>query len=228
MNFFVYRKITLSFGWILIFLIFLLALPAYAQSLSLEELIAKVQDHYEKTRDLHASFVQQATIKSVNQTLTEEGTVYFKKPTRMLWDYSKPSRKKLVINPEKAWLYIPEDNIVYVQNARKILSSKMTVRFIAGIGKLKDDFHIMFPEQDARDENGNYLLSLTPNSKDMGIEKLHMKINKDTFYVMNFSFVDVYGNTTRLTFDHMKTNTNLPDDMFNFTPPDGVEIFTVP
>ena len=104
----------------------------------------------------------------------------------------------------------------------------MTVRFIAGIGKLKDDFHIAFPEQNVRDENGNYLLSLTPKSKDMAIEKLHMKINKDTFFIMNFSFTDVYGNMTKLTFDHMKTNTNLPDDMFNFTPPDGVEIFTVP
>ena len=208
--------------------ILLSTLPAYAQSLSLEELIVNVQDHYEKTKDLHATFVQRATIKSVNQTLTEEGTVYFKKPTRMLWDYSKPSHKKLVINPEKAWLYIPEDNIAYVQDAQKVLSSKMTIRFIAGIGKLKDDFHVMFPEQNARDENGNYLLSLTPKSKAMGIEKLLMKINKDTFYIMNFSFTDAYGNMTGLTFDHMKTNTNLPDDMFNFIPPENVEIFTVP
>ncbi|MBN2515486.1 MAG: outer membrane lipoprotein carrier protein LolA [Deltaproteobacteria bacterium] len=227
MNSFEYRKFK-SFKWIMILVIFLSTLPAYAQSLSLEELIVHVQNHYEKTRDLRATFVQRATIKSVNQTLTEEGTVYFKKPTRMLWDYSKPSHKKLVINPEKSWLYIPEDNIAYVQDAQKVLSSKMTIRFIAGIGKLKDDFHIMFPEQNAQDENGNYLLSLTPKSKDMGIEKLQMKINKDTFSIMNFSFTDAYGNMTGLTFDHMKTNTNLPDDMFNFTPPDGVEIFTVP
>jgi len=218
----------ISFKWIMILGIFLSTFPAYAQSLSLEELIVNVQNHYEKTFDLRATFVQQATIKSVNQTLTEEGTVYFKKPTRMLWDYSKPSHKKLVINPEKAWLYIPEDKIAYVQDAQKILSSKMTIRFIAGIGKLKDDFHITFPEQNARDENGNYLLSLTPISKDMGIEKLQMKINKDTFHIMHFNFTDVYGNMTRLTFDHMKTNINLPDDMFNFTPPDNVEIFTVP
>jgi outer membrane lipoprotein carrier protein len=212
----------------MILVIFMSTLPAYAQSLSLEDLIVNVQKHYEQTKDLQAMFVQQATIKSVNQTLTEEGTVYFKKPTRMLWDYSKPSHKKLVINPEKAWLYIPEDKIVYVQDAKKTLSSKMTVRFIAGIGKLKDDFHITFPEKNARDENGNYWLSLTPISKAMGIEKLQMKINKDTFYIMHFSFTDAYGNMTKLTFDHMKTNTNLPDDMFNFTPPDDVEIFRVP
>lgn len=227
MNAFDYRKFK-SFKWTMILVIFLSTLPAYAQSLSLEELIVNVQDHYEKTRDLQATFEQKATIKSVNQTLTEEGTVYFKKPTRMLWDYSKPSHKKLVINPEKAWLYIPEDNIVYVQDAKKVLSSKMTIRFIAGIGKLKDDFHVTFPAQNARDENGNYRLSLKPISKDMGIEKLQMTINKDTFYIMHFSFTDAYGNMTRLTFDHMKTNTDLPDDMFNFTPPEHVEIFTIP
>ena len=145
----------------------------------------------------------------------------------MLWDYSKPSHKKLVINPQKAWLYIPDDNLVYVQDATKILTSRITVRFIAGLGKLKDDFHVTFAEK-KYDEGGNYLLSLTPCNKEMGIERLFMKINKDTFQMMNFSFTDIYGNVTRLTFTDMKANINLSDSMFNFTPPEGVQIYEVP
>ena len=104
----------------------------------------------------------------------------------------------------------------------------MTVRFIAGIGKLKDDFQITFAPQNSTDEKGNYLLCLTPYSQEMGIEKLIMKINKDTFYTMNFNFIDIYGNMTKLTFTDMKTNINHPDSMFNYTPPEGVEIYEVP
>ena len=213
---------------IIIFLIIFTTTPIYAEPLPLEELIAKIQERYEQTKNLRAKFVQEATIKSINQTLTEEGTVYFKKPKRMLWDYSKPSHKRLVINPQKAWLYIPDENLVYVQDAKKVLTSKMTVRFIAGIGKLKDDFQITFAPQNSTDEKGNYLLCLTPYSQEMGIEKLTMKINKDTFYTMNFNFIDIYGNITKLTFTDMKTNINLPDSMFNYTPPEGVEIYEVP
>jgi outer membrane lipoprotein carrier protein len=200
----------------------------FAEPLPLDELIEKIQARYEQTRDLEARFVQDATIKSVTQTLTEEGTVYFKKPRRMLWDYSKPSHKKLVINPRKAWLYIPDDNLVYIQDAKKLLTSRITVRFIAGIGKLKGDFKIASAPENYIDKEGNYLLSLIPHSKKMGIEQLFMQINKDTFDVMNFTFTDIYGNTTRLTLTKMKINNNLPDSMFYFTPPAGTQIVNVP
>jgi len=212
---------------IILALIFPVA-PVFAEPLPLDQLVEKVQARYEQTGDLVARFVQDATIKSVNQTLTEEGTVYFKKPQRMLWDYSKPSHKKLVINPRKAWLYIPDDNLVYIQDAKKLLTSRITVKFIAGIGKLKGDFKITSTPENYIDEEGNYLLSLIPYSKEMGIEKLFMKINKDTFDVMNFTFSDIYGNTTRLTLTKMKINNNFPDNMFYFTPPAGTQIFEVP
>jgi len=62
--------------------------------------------------------------------------------------------KKLIINPSKAWLYMPDDNIVYIQDAKKALSSKMTIRFLTGIGKLKDDFEIAFSRQRLREYRG--------------------------------------------------------------------------
>lgn len=81
-----------------------------AQPLSLEQLTAKTQEVYEKTTDLKAGFIQEVTIKSMKKTEREEGTVYFKNPRMMLWDYTMPKSKKLVINAQKAWLYVPEED----------------------------------------------------------------------------------------------------------------------
>jgi outer membrane lipoprotein carrier protein len=205
-----------------------LAPCAEGERFSLEEVIAHVQEKYDRTQDLEARFVQKAVISSMNQTIIEEGPVYFKKPRRMLWDYTAPSEKKLVINPEKAWLYMPEDNLAYIQDTEKLFSSKMTIRFLAGIGKLKEDFHIAFHPEHQVDEKGNYRLCLTPRTGDMGIDKLFMTIDKGSFLVMSFSFTDIVGNTTALAFTNMKTNTGLTDSTFLFTPPPGVEIFEVP
>lgn len=195
---------------------------------TLEEVVAHVQAKYDETQDLHARFVQKAVVRSMNQTIIEEGTVYFKKPRRMLWDYTAPSEKKLVINPETAWLYMPEDNLAYIQDTETLLSSKMTIRFLAGIGELREDFHIAFHPEHEVDEKGNYRLSLTPRTGDMGIDTLFMTIDKDSFLVISFSFTDIVGNTTALTFTKMNTNTGLSDSLFVFTPPAGVEIFEVP
>lgn len=222
------NTINKHFSWIFAFLLLLSSASAHAQDPVLTQVIKNVQERYEQTNDLEASFIQEATIKSVNQTVTETGVVYFKKPQRMLWDYHTPSQKKLVINPEKAWLYVPEDNLVYVQDAQKILSSKMTVRFMMGVGKLQDDFQISFAGPNKIDANGYYDLCLLPRSKELGIEKLFMKVHKDTFFIMNFSFADMYGNTTKLTFSDMKTNMNLSDSIFTFTPPPGVNLYHVP
>ena len=216
------------FLWILTFILLSSVTSVHAEDPALKRVIANVQDRYEHTVDLKASFIQEATIKSINQTVTETGVVYLKKPQRMLWDYHTPSHKKLIINPEKAWLYVPEDNLVYVQDARQILSSKMTVRFMIGVGKLEEDFHISFTDPHHVDNDGHYDLCLLPRSNELGIDKLFMKVDRQTSFIINFSFADMYGNTTRLTFSDIKTNTNIPDGIFSFTPPQGVNVYHVP
>ena len=199
----------------------------FSRTLSLDELTAKTQAAYDHTVDFKANFIQEATIKSIDKTVKEEGTVYLKKPERMLWNYTKPSMKKLVINPRKAWLYIPDDNIVYVQDSKKVLSSKMTIRFLTGIGSLKDDFKIAFPDSGPTDIEGNYVIILTPREYEAGIKTLLLTVDKNNFRIIECVFTDMYDNTTRLSFSDIKFNINPPDELFDFTPPPGVEIHNI-
>ncbi len=153
--------------------IFVFPAPAVrAEVLSLEQLTAKTQEVYEKTTDLKARFIQEVTIKSMKKTEREEGTVWFKNPKMMFWDYAKPKEKKLVINARKAWLYVAEDRMVYVQNAEDVYRSRMVVKFLSGIGKLSEDFQLRFAKDNPLDEEGNYLLTLTAKEKGTGIDRL--------------------------------------------------------
>ena len=212
----------------MIFLLFFAFGTSFADTLALDELIAKAQERYEKTQDLKAQFIQEVTIKSVNKTEREEGIVYVKNPRRMLWVYSKPKAKKLIINPKKAWMYIPEDHAVYVQDTENIYKSKLAVKFLSGIGKLSEDFDVGFSKPDNVDKNGNYLLTLVPKVSDTGVGKLHITIDKENFQVIRCSFVDLYGNLTRISLADIRINNNLDDKLFNFKPPSGVEVFNMP
>ena len=200
---------------------------AFSQTLALDELTAKIQTAYDHTVDFKANFIQEATIKSIDRTEKEEGTVYLKKPERMLWNYTKPSMKKLVINPRKAWLYMPDDNIVYVQDAKNVLSSKMTIRFLTGIGNLKDDFETAFSAGGPTDTEGNYVIILTPREYEAGIKTLLLTVDKDNFRIIECVFTDMYENTTRLSFSDIRFNINPPDELFEFTPPSGVEVHNI-
>jgi len=231
------RKRNRHFGLTVCLLIFLLlcgfpygngsVLPA-AETLPLSTLISRMQDAYERTRDLKASFVQEVSLKSVGRTEKEEGILYLKNPRRMLWDYQKPQIKKLVVNPQKAWLYVPEDHVVYVQNADQIFKSKMAVRFLSGMGKLREDFLISFADSGAVDRDGNYQLKLVPKKAGLGADRLNLTVDKKSYQIVEGRFTDTYGNATRIRFSDIKVNNRLADRMFTFKIPAGVEVFNMP
>jgi len=195
---------------------------SHADEMTLETLILKIQDVYEKTDDFTSSFSQETTIKSLKKTERESGVVYFKKPRKMRWVYSKPKSKELVIGPRKAWLYIAEDRLAYVQDSEGLLRSKVTIKFMSGIGKLAEDFDIRYAEPGKKE--GPYRLELKPKAYVEGIEKLFMTVNRENYQITSVLLTDVYGNVTKTTFSNTEFNRNLPDSLFTFKPPAGVDV----
>ncbi|HPD57378.1 MAG TPA: outer membrane lipoprotein carrier protein LolA [Smithellaceae bacterium] len=187
-----------------------------------------MQQVYEETTDFRADFVQETFNKSLKKTLAEEGIVYFKKPRNMRWDYTLPEVKKMIINPQKAWLYVPREKAAYVKKAADIFASGTIMRFLSGIGKLQDDFQIAYAEPEATDRNGNYLLRLTPREKSYSLHAMNVTVDKNTYFIMQVSFEDFMGNTTTLKFSNLTRNTGLPDKLFKFQPPAGTNIFDMP
>lgn len=200
------------------------ALPQSGMALSLAEVVANAQDVYEKTADLKANFLQEVTIKSLRKTNREEGIFYFKKPRQMVWDYTLPKAKKMVINAKTVWLYIPADSVVYVQDAEEVFKTQVIVRFLSGWGKLTDDFNITFARPADSDKEGDFLLKLVPHERDFGIKEFFLTLDKQ-FHISKVNFTDSYGNATRLIFRSITINNNLPEKLFSFVPPAGTEVY---
>ncbi|MEN6375760.1 MAG: outer membrane lipoprotein carrier protein LolA [Smithella sp.] len=222
--------ITVAAIWLFCTLFIFLA-PKTAITLTtapISEVVARLQQKYEKTRDFKAGFIQQTTIKSIKKTDTEEGTVFFKSPQNMLWNYSRPKAKKLVINSRKAWLYLPQEKVAYVQEADNILKSRTLIKFLSGLGKLENDFTIQYAAPQALDKQGNYLLYLIPREKAPTLQPFQVTVDKNTYLILQVSFADALGNTTLLKFSNISTNIGIAEKMFQFQPPKGVSIFNMP
>jgi Outer membrane lipoprotein-sorting protein len=215
----------------LIAALFLIFLPSivFAEELPpIDDIVQKLQHTYEKTEDFKANFLQETTIKSIKKTEIEEGSVFFKNPKNMLWNYTKPRAKKLVINRHTAWLYLPQEKVAYRQKSDNIFQSKALIKFLSGLGKLKDDFAITYAEPKALDKNGNYLLLLIPLEKNTILNPIQITVDKSKFYILQVNFDDVLGNSTSVKFSNIFINNGLTDKMFQFQPPVGVSIFSMP
>jgi len=213
---------------LLFLIIFLLGIVLAEELPSIDDVVQKLQHTYEKTEDFRAHFLQETTIKSIKKTEIEEGTVYFKNPRNMLWDYTKPKAKKLVINSRTTWLYLPQEKIAYRQKSENIFRSKTLINFLSGLGKLKDDFTIRYDEPKGLDKNGNYLLLLTPLEKNTLLYPLHIVVDKNEFYILQVRFDDAFGNSTSVKFSNMSINNRIADKIFQFQPPAGTNISEMP
>ena len=214
--------------FIVLFTILALGVALAGAPVPIDEVVARLQQTYDKTRDFSASFIQETTIQSIKKTEIEEGTVFFKNPKNLLWNYSKPKAKKMVINPRKTWLYLPQDKVAYTQEADYTFKSSILMKFLSGLGKLKNDFNIKYVEPEALDKQGNYLLILTPLEKNPSLNPFQITVDKSTSLILRVSFEDTMGNSTVLKFSNISTNTGLSEKMFQFKPPDGVSIFDMP
>jgi outer membrane lipoprotein carrier protein len=200
--------------------------PVWA--LSLDDLLSRIEGQYNRTADFQADFIQETVLKSLGKTEREQGRLYFKKPRKMLWLYEKPKAKTLVVNAEKSWLYVPEDQVAYVQKTDRLLKSTAAVRLLSGFIGIKNDFQVQFAPSDQVNEKGNYLLRLIPRDRNAGFSKALIDINGTTYNINQVSFEDSYGNVTRVKLSNIKLNQQLKDEKFVFTPPTSVEVYPLP
>jgi outer membrane lipoprotein carrier protein len=199
--------------------------PAWAaEPLSLDDGVRKIQDTYEQTGQVKARFTQTVALKAMKKTEREEGVFYFKKPKRMRWCVHEAGSEGARDQPREGLALRSADKMAYEQDAEGIFRSTVSVRFLAGIGKLKDDFKIAFAADKGAEKTANYLLDLVPVKPEQGVKKLQGAVSRETFQIGKVVLFDPYGNVTTLAFSGIELNRDLPDSLFTFKPPAGVDV----
>lgn len=215
------------FSCLLIFSpVWLWPLPSPGESLSLDEVLSKVQEQYEVHQDFKANFVQESFIKSLGKKQLAEGTVFFKKPGKMRWVYRRPTKQEIISDGKTLWTYRPEEKQVVIGKMTQAFQSKAPSTFLAGIGNLKRDFQAQLAKENSPGKV--YSLEFVPLETQGSLEKLFLVVDRETFKILQAKIQDVMGNITKINFSKIQFDNQLPDSQFTFTPPPGVEVFHLP
>jgi outer membrane lipoprotein carrier protein len=189
-----------------------------------QTVLTEIQNRYEKTQDLEASFVQEYIGKVMRQPQQSEGKVYFKKRGMMRWDYKVPDQK-LISDGRTLWLYQPEEKQVFVYPAEEMIKE---FGFLAGVGDLRRDFKLLNPQELAPQKEGTYVVELMPRENHPAVSKLSFRVDPKTYYIVQVDVIDGLGNVTRTRLMEIRTNQGLPDSFFQFKIPPGVEVIKTP
>lgn len=190
-----------------------------AQAASVTGLVKRLQARYDSTVGFRADFTQEVESATLGQKVESRGTVVFKKPGRMRWEFSEP-QQTLVSDGTFFWFYQPAEKQVLKTPFPQAFSSGTPASFLLGAGRLDQDFTVALTSETAE----VYHLHLTPKQDAEAIGSLDLAVDAKTFDILQATITDPLGNVTRLRFSNIDRAAPLDDALFRFTAPPGVDV----
>ncbi|WP_426749489.1 LolA family protein [Myxococcus sp. Y35] len=191
-----------------------------AMTPEVKSLVDRMQAFYEKTSDFRAGFRQDYKYKTFRRTQTSEGTVTYKKPGLMRWEYEKPSPRTFVLAGNKVYAYDPAAQSLTVGSVdTSQLSASVT--FLFGQGKLADEFAIT--KGACKDCKGT-LLVLDPLKNEPRFRQVRLEVDPATAQVLKSTVVDPDGSENTISFLNLKTNVGIDADSFKLDVPDDTRV----
>jgi len=87
------------------------ALASKQTSDSAKSLARLLEEHYRRPHTLQAVFLERYS-EGKKQSRIESGTVYFRRPGQMRWEYDSPEKKLFLVDGKTTWFYVPYDHTV--------------------------------------------------------------------------------------------------------------------
>lgn len=191
-------------------------------SKDLKQALDRLQHHYRETNSFTAKFNEEiATVGAPKKQ--RQGTVSFRKPGRMRWEFETPEKQTIVSDGETLYSYDPDLNQVVETPLKQALKSSSATSFLLGIANINRDFKAAF----ANPATANGLVNLILDAKTGGY-KIEVGLDPKTYNLMTLTLTDQLGDVTKIDFSDIHDNVELPDSLFAFNAPPGADIVTAP
>jgi outer membrane lipoprotein carrier protein len=182
------------------------------------ELAGRVDRHYDQLHSLKAGFREDYA--GMGMTRTESGTLFLRKPGRMLWQYTMPAGKIFLLDGKYAWLYTKGDAQIQRIPSKELDDLRSPLRFLLGHTQLEKELNGLKLEGAA---NGLYTLSGVPKGQENRVTRLELKVTA-AGAISTLEIQEVDGAITRFTFTGEQPDVAIPAETFHFTPPAGVPV----
>jgi outer membrane lipoprotein-sorting protein len=205
----------------------LLSLPLFAQEgvdidiVSINDIKDRMSEMSTSMEDYTAQFIW------VNGDVRYTGKMKYKRPDRLLLEFTEPEGQKIVANEQLLYIYIPYLKVVCQQSlGEDTESSILSTASESGLSKLFDEYSFSFYDTSALQSFGNtraYHLKLVQKRPKVGFKQMDMWVSENGLILQSQS-ISPNGVTVSLTFSEIQLNVELPDYIFEFEVPADAQI----
>jgi outer membrane lipoprotein carrier protein len=187
-----------------------------AADLDLSRVLKGVEDRYNHIQTLEVDFKEQYT--GQGRKLSNQGKLFLRKPGKMRWQYTSPAGQLVISDGKYIYSYYPSENRAERASMKDTEEMRAPLAFLLGRLNFQDDFR-EFRTQPDRD---NVFITAVAKSDKLPYSEVTFLVSPDS--VIHWLRVkEQDGSMLEFTFENEKKNPPVPDAMFKFTPPPGVE-----
>jgi len=172
----------------------------------------------DKQKSMRANFVQTVTGENDRVIQKTTGSIAIQRPGKFYWESAKPTHQILVADGKKLWIYDVDLQQVTVRTLKEGIGNTPALLLTGNTKLLSEDFKI----EPLKSTTQGTWFKLIPKTDDTLFENIKIQFVNDTLKLMVLS--DSLGQTTTVDFVDVKINPSLPADLFEFTPPKGVDV----
>lgn len=178
----------------------------------------KLDDFFTKVTTMQAAFTQQVIDDKGALRQSSSGNVFLSRPGKFRWEYAAPDKHEIVADGKNVWIYDVELDQVTVKPMTQALSS-------APVGMLtqKQPVDKQFTVQEM-EADGSTLewFRLIPKKKDSDFTSMDLGVSATGVEEMILG--DKFGQQTYIKFQGLRTDVNIDQSRFTFTPPKGADV----
>lgn len=180
--------------------------------------IEKLKAFLAATTSLTADFKQVTIDENGRPSQTSQGEFFLSRPGKFRWSYKKPFIQEIVSNVGKVWFYDADLEQVTIKKLDESVGSTPAL-LLSGDIALEENFTL---QQQGIDADLQWI-KLSPKDEESGFKYILIGLDGDVLGGMELS--DNFGQLTRIYFSGLKINPQLKDSIFEFTAPEGVDVF---
>jgi outer membrane lipoprotein carrier protein len=169
-------------------------------------------------KTLRAAYVQTTVDPKFKDKKVVEGTALLERPNQFRWEVEKPYQQLLIADGKKLWIYDADLEQVTVQPLQDNLKDTPAL-LLAGDPKAITEHFKVHSEDTGFAEQTFNLIPL-----DDGSLVRDVKLTFKGSVISRMVLIDNLHQVVTIEFSQIKINETLPQDLFRFTPPSGVDV----
>ncbi|MGI9311796.1 MAG: outer membrane lipoprotein chaperone LolA [bacterium] len=179
--------------------------------------VESLQRFFDQVETFEARFTQVVLDEDLNAIDDGRGTVWIKRPGRFRWDYEPPDAQEIVGDGERVWLYDIALEQVTVRDQSRALGRTPAI-LLAADGEINGHYEV----EEIGTQGRFDWVNLIPIDSHSGFAEVRIGFEDRVLRLMEL--IDTLDQRTRISFAAVTENAALADRIFEFAPPDGVDV----